>query len=153
MTGETVAGASSSFRDAPAFDHLAIGTDRFDEVLKLLVDDFGMTVSRIGTHFSTGGRLMMLRGAHGGMIELVESAEPGAGLMHIAYRVEDVGLAVDSLVESGLTSLRPPHRLEAAKAETALLEHPSGLQVQVIKYSDDSPDVQGSHRSRVEEVT
>lgn len=141
MTGNFVDSPDPETIDGPTFDHLAIGTDRFDDVLELLVGGCGMEVARVGTHFSTGCRLVMLRGPRGGMIELVESSNAGAELMHIAYRVDDVPLAVESLIDSGLTAIRPPHQLEAARAETALLSHSSGLQVQVIKYAADSPDL------------
>ncbi|MEO7372447.1 MAG: VOC family protein [Terrimesophilobacter sp.] len=121
-------------------DHIAIGTDRYDDTLQLLVMDLGMVEGRHGTHFSTGNRIVMLRSPDGSMIELVESATPAA-LMHLAYRVEDVEQSVAALQSAGLQEVRPPHALDAAKAETALLVHVSGLQIQVIKYESDSPDL------------
>ncbi len=63
------------------------------------------------------------------------------GLLHVAYRVDDVEAEHRSLVAQGFRSLRGPHALAAAKATTALLEDPSGLQIQLIQYAPDSPDL------------
>lgn len=49
--------------------------------------------------------------------------------------------AAARLTAAGLTQLGPLHRLDAAKAETVLLEHRSGLQLQLIRYDAGSPDL------------
>jgi hypothetical protein len=41
----------------------------------------------------------------------------------------------------GFKSIRGPHVLAAAKAETALLEDQTAMQVQIIQYQPDSPDL------------
>lgn len=60
-------------------------------------------------------------------------------MLHLAFRVDDVAAAPQALLAPGLKSIREPPALTAAKAETALLADPSGLQIQIIRYQPDSP--------------
>jgi hypothetical protein len=64
-----------------------------------------------------------------------------SGLLHLAFRVEDVDNAYQQLARQGLVSVREPHDLAAAKARTALLQHSSGMHIQIIHYAPDSPDL------------
>lgn len=134
-------------RDNPAvsLDHVALEAGDFDGIEGLLVGSVGMSVTRAGQHSSSGNRIAMLRGQGDGMLELIHTPETPVRLAHIAYRVDDVRLACARLVERGLHELRGPHRLDSARADTALLVHPgSGLRIQLIKYDDDSPDLPGN---------
>jgi catechol 2,3-dioxygenase-like lactoylglutathione lyase family enzyme len=122
-------------------DHVALGVHDMDERIAFLTGTLGMTLKRMGTHFKSGGRIAMIADANGFKLELIELPNETPGLQHVAYRVEDVDAAYGRLVEEGCTGIRGPHELAAAKAVTALVEDPSGLQVQVIKYAPDSPDL------------
>jgi hypothetical protein len=75
-------------------------------------------------------------------VELIETraGEP-TGLLHLAVRVDDVEAEFLRLLAAGLQPVREPHDLPAARARTALLQAASGLQVQIIQYAPDSPDI------------
>lgn len=122
-------------------DHVALAVRDLDERIEFLTTQLGMTVKRIGTHVKTGGRIAMIADANGFKLELIESPDAGQSLQHIAYRVEDVDASYQQLLENGCTGIRPPHRLGAAKATTALVEDASRLEVQLIRYEADSPDL------------
>jgi len=74
-------------------------------------------------------------------IELVEAPDTEEKLTHVAFRVDDVPAAHEELLAQGLTSIRGPHHLDAAKADTALLKDASGFNLQIVKYEPDSPDL------------
>ncbi len=100
-----------------------------------------MRLIRIGTHFASGGRIAMLADASGFKVELIENGSDQPTLMHLAYRVDDVGAEYAGLLASGCESVRGPHELTAAKATTALVQDPARLQIQLISYAPDSPDL------------
>ncbi len=122
-------------------DHVALAVKDLDERIAFLTGTLGMTLKRIGTHVKTGGRIAMIADANGFKLELIEMPDAEPGLQHVAYRVEDVDAAYRRLLADGCTPIRPPHPLAAAKAETALVEDAAKLQIQVIKYDPDSPDL------------
>ena len=123
-------------------DHVALGVEDLDERIAFMTGVLGMTLKRRGTHIATGGRIAFLADPITGFkFELVETPDRQLGFMHVAYRAEDVAAEHDRLVEQGLQSLRTPFRVEPAKAVSALLKDPSGLEVQVIAYDPDSPDL------------
>ncbi|BBY24158.1 VOC family protein [Mycobacterium stomatepiae] len=72
-------------------------------------------------------------------IELIES--PTDGLAHLAMAADDVDDTFTELLRIGLAAERIPHRLEAAKARSALLSDEFGFQIQLIAYDADSPDI------------
>jgi catechol 2,3-dioxygenase-like lactoylglutathione lyase family enzyme len=75
-------------------------------------------------------------------IALIETTTPEEeGMLHLAFRVDDVDASYRELTDQGLAAVRAPHDLAAAKARTALLQHPSGLNIQIIQYAADSPDL------------
>jgi catechol 2,3-dioxygenase-like lactoylglutathione lyase family enzyme len=122
-------------------DHIALGVQDLDERIAFFTTGLGMVVRRRGTQFSTGSRLAML--GYPGVsfkLELIESTAE-RGLLHVAHRVDNLQEAYNRLLATGLRSIRGPHRLEAAKAETALLDDPAGPQLQIIQYDPDSPDL------------
>ncbi len=121
-------------------DHIALGVSDFDEQVAFYTRTMGLHLKRIGTHFGTGKRIAMLGDEEGFKIELIEAPSGPQGMRHIAYRVDDVQREYGRLVSSG-KSIRGPHELGAAKAVTAVLEEPSGMQIQIIKYQADSPDL------------
>ena len=122
-------------------DHIALGVKDLDERIEFFTSRLGMRLIRIGTHFKTGGRIAMLADPAGFKLELIEDGSEQPTLMHLAYRVDDVTAGHDQLVSSGCSTIRGPHELSAARATTALVEDPSRLQIQVIKYAPDSPDI------------
>jgi catechol 2,3-dioxygenase-like lactoylglutathione lyase family enzyme len=122
-------------------DHVALAVKDLDERIAFLTGTLGMTLKRIGTHVKTGGRIAMIADGNGFKLELIEMPDAEPGLNHVAYRVEDVDAAYRKLLEDGCTSIRPPHPIAAAKADSALVEDATGLQVQIIKYAPDSPDL------------
>jgi len=83
----------------------------------------------------------MLADASGFKVELIENGSDQPTLMHLAYRVDDVGAEYAGLLASGCESVRGPHELAAAKATTALVQDPARLQIQLISYAPDSPDL------------
>jgi catechol 2,3-dioxygenase-like lactoylglutathione lyase family enzyme len=140
-TSDTSAQQATDKAAIGQMDHVALGVHDMDERIAFLTGTLGMTVKRIGTHFKTGGRIVMIADANGFKLELIELPNEAPGLQHVAYRVEDVDAAYARLIDEGCTGIRGPHELGAAKAVTALVADPSGLQVQVIKYAPDSPDL------------
>ncbi len=122
-------------------DHIALGVSDLDERISFFTHTLGLRLGRIGTHFATGKRIAILGDEGGFKIELIEGRSESQVLEHIAYRVDDVALEHARLVMNGCKSIRGPHELAAAKAVTALVEDPSGLQIQIIKYQKDSPDL------------
>ena len=126
------------------FDHVAIEVDDLDEQVRQLVDHCGMRLLRMGSRFSTGQRIAMLGDGTGTKLELIEtdvtSGDDGPTFAHLAFRVDDASGQVSKLNAAGWSTKRDSHRLESAKAETALLRTGTGMDVQVISYDHDSPD-------------
>jgi catechol 2,3-dioxygenase-like lactoylglutathione lyase family enzyme len=127
--------------DIGQIDHF--GMDVADiEARVAFFEGLGMEVRRWGTHFASGNRIVMLSDPRSGFkIELVEAPDKDPRLTHVAFRVEDVSAAHEDLLSQGLTSIRGPHHLDAARADTALLKDASGFNVQIVKYEPDSPDL------------
>lgn len=122
-------------------DHVALSVGDFDARLALLTTGLSMTLKRIGTYGKDASRrIAMLADGAGFKLELIESDGPEV-FEHVAWRVADVPAAVDELTAQGFTVDRPPRRIEAARADSALLYDPNGLAVQVIRYDADSPDL------------
>ncbi len=112
------------------------------ERIGLLNGALGMTLRRMGTHFATGRPIALLADAIAAFkIELIEAPDDAPGLLHVGYHVDDPEAEHRSPVAKGFKSIRGPHALAAAKATTALLEDSSGLQIQLIQYAPDSPDL------------
>ena len=122
-------------------DHVALAVADLDERIAFFTQHMGMTLRRMGKEISTGSRIAMLGDpASGFKLELIESADR-SGLQHIARRVDDVPAAFAAMVDAGMKPLREPRRIEPAKADSALVEDPSGLMVQLVRYDPDSPDL------------
>lgn len=124
-----------------ALDHVALGVRNMEERIAFLTGTLGMTVKRRGTHFKSGRPIVLVADSNGFKLELIEVDADEPTLMHLAYRVEDVAAAYDRLLGEGCESIRGPHELKAARAETAIVQDASKLQVQIIKYQPDSPDL------------
>lgn len=123
-------------------DHVALGIEDMDERIQFFTQVLGFELRRQGTRTSTGSRIAFVADPRSKFkLELIETAAGERGLLHLAFQVEDVQGAYEDLLARGLKSIREPHKLAAARAETALLEDPSGLQIQIIHYSPDSPDL------------
>lgn len=123
-------------------DHLAMGVRDIDERIAFFTTVLGWTLKRCGTHNGSGGRIAFVADpATGFKIELIETPDRQEGLMHLAFRVGDVTGSYEKLLGAGLEPLRGPLRLDAAKADTALLRDATGLEVQLIRYDADSPDL------------
>ena len=123
-------------------DHFALSVADFDQSIELFTTKLGMVVRRHGKHFASGNRIVMLADPTSGLkIELVERPDQPTELSHVAFRVEDVAAAHEALLAEGLNSVRGPHHLDAAKADTALLRDASGMEVQIVRYDPDSPDL------------
>ncbi len=142
MTAPTSSsGTTSGTSKIGQLDHVALGVHDLDERIAFLTGTLGMTLKRIGKHVKTGGRIAMIADSNGFKLELIELPNDEPGFQHLAYRVEDVEAAHASLVAQGCTTIRGPHEIGAAKAFTALVEDPSGTQIQVVTYAPDSPDL------------
>lgn len=123
-------------------DHVALGVSDLDERIAFMTGTLGMVLKRVGTHIATGGRIAFLADPTTGFkFELVETPDRQLGFMHVAYRAEDVAATHDQLVAGGLESLRTPFRIAPAKATSALLRDSSGMELQIIAYDPDSPDL------------
>lgn len=123
------------------FDHVAIEVEDIDACLETLVEHLGMRPLRSGSRHLTGERIVLLGDGTGVKVELIESRRSGPSLAHLAFRVDDLRCAYSELTERGLASKSSPHTLPPAHADTALLSDDSGLDVQIISYGPDSPDM------------
>ncbi len=123
------------------FDHVALEVGDLDARIAQFVDHCGMRLLRMGTRHSTGQRIAMLGDGTGTKLELIESEESGAPTFaHLAFRVDDTRQQVSDIEAAGWSTKRDVHRLEAARADTALFDAGGGLDIQVISYDADSPD-------------
>jgi hypothetical protein len=136
--------AAAEFADAKLgrFDHVAIEIAAFDDAVQSLVASGALRVIRIGTMRRTGRRIAMLGDGTGVKIEIIESDDAATPrLAHIAFRSADVAESLRHLEPGGWQVLFGPHALEAAHAETAMLQNNHQLNLQVIRYEDTSPDI------------
>lgn len=133
--------------DIERIDHVAITVADFDATLATLSGALGLRCARIGR---LGGdsarRIAMIADGTGFKLEIIEAApdaahEGPAAFAHLAVRVRDVDESWTRLIDSGFTAQKPPRRLEPAHARTALLTEPTGLDVQIIRYDETSPDL------------
>jgi catechol 2,3-dioxygenase-like lactoylglutathione lyase family enzyme len=124
-----------------AVDHIALSAISFEDRITFFTQMLGLQVRRMGVHYATGKRIALLADRKGFKIELIEAPSEPQTLKHVALRVDDVALEYEHLLRSGCISIRGPHDLAASKAVTALLQEPSGSQIQIIKYRQDSPDL------------
>jgi catechol 2,3-dioxygenase-like lactoylglutathione lyase family enzyme len=124
-----------------ALDHVALGVRDLEERLAFLTGTLGMTIKRRGTHFKSGRPIVLVADSNGFKLELIEVDADEPAFMHLAYRTDDVAADYNQLIERGCEGIRGPHELEAARAETAIVRDSSRLQVQIIKYQPDSPDL------------
>jgi catechol 2,3-dioxygenase-like lactoylglutathione lyase family enzyme len=122
-------------------DHIALGVRDVDERIAFFTGTLGMQLKRVGTQFGTGSRIAFLADSSGFKIELIETGSDQPALLHLAYRADNVEEEHGRLVSAGCTSIRGPHELAAAMATTALLQDPSRLQIQLVRYAPDSPDL------------
>lgn len=125
-------------------DHFALGVRDFDERHTFFTAVLGLRSIRTGIRYSTGTRIAMLADDNKDFkVELIELGlddSETTGLLHLAFRVDDLDTAYHALVNKGLHVLQEPHELKAAKAHSALLQDSSGLKIQLIQYAPDSPD-------------
>lgn len=123
-------------------DHVAIEVSDFDERLRILTEDLGMVVKRIGRLRSDPDRRMaMVSDAAGFKLEVIEGTSGSGSFAHVAWRVLDVTAVHDRLVATGHRSVRAPAPLPPAKGETAVVADRAGLQIQLVRYDADSPDL------------
>jgi hypothetical protein len=135
----------------PAFgavlDHVATVEPDIESAVTRHVELFGFRLLRWGRHTVTGRRIAMLADPSGGKVELIEiDAGPEAEaarreLAHVSYRLGDVDALHATLLSLGFAEIRPPGRLEPARARTSLLRDPAGANLQLISYDEDSPDL------------
>lgn len=123
------------------FDHVALEVGDLDGRIDVFVDHCGMRLLRMGTRYSTGQRIAMLGDGTGTKIELIEAIDADAPptFAHLAFRVEDAGAINEGPGAAGWPARRGVHRLDAARADTALFDA-EGIPLQIIAYDGDSPD-------------
>lgn len=121
-------------------DHIAVEVADFDHWLERL-SRCSLRVVRNGTRYQTGQRIALLGDGTGMKIELIEAPDQPPTMAHVAFRVTDTDSAYATMLENGWQPKHPPHDLPAAQARTALLTHQGGVNVQIITYAPDSPDV------------
>ena len=144
--GETHLRPSAVDQRQPAslgrFDHVAIEVAAFEATVDELVATGSMRHIRSGVLARTGQRIALLGDGTGVKIELIENKDASAPrLAHLAFRCADVVNSKQSLEVQGWRGLFGPHTLDAAKADTALLEDAQHLRLQIIRYDDTSPDL------------
>jgi len=122
-------------------DHVAIQVPNLASAIELFTTLLGMKLKRIGTRHATGGRIALLSDDQGMKLELVEESSPKLALLHLAHRVDDVAAGYQSLLKNGCTPVKQPLWLEAAQADFATVRHESGLEIQLVRYAPDSPDL------------
>lgn len=122
-------------------DHVAIGVADLAAAVETFTGSLGLRLIRRGVVGRTGSAMAMLGDGTGMKLELIETPDATvARLLHIALRSNDV--AADSgAIAAPLALIRGPNSLPAASALSALLSDGAGLEVQLIQYDDDSPDV------------
>ena len=124
-------------RGSGRLDHIALHVGDFDDRLALL-QQLGMAVLRVGAlSADPSRRIAMLSDERGFKLEIVESHHDG--LAHVAFEVADVDAAT-AAPPPQLHVQRPPYRLAAGKADSAMLADDAGLTVQFVRYDHDSPD-------------
>ncbi len=122
-------------------DHVAVQVPDIATAIELFTMQLGMTLKRTGTRHATGGRFALLGDDHGVKVELVQEPAPALALLHLAYRVDDVAAAYEKLLDAGCTPVREPLWLDAAQAHFATVQHGSGLEIQLVRYAPNSPDL------------
>ncbi|KKC25861.1 VOC family protein [Sphingomonas sp. SRS2] len=124
-------------------DHFALGVSDIEQAIAHFESVAGLKLIRRGTLGRTGGAMAMIGDGTGMKIELVETPDATTPtLLHIAFRSDDVAsdaIAVEG--KAGLSLQRGPNPLPAASALSALFSRPDGLEVQIIQYEADSPDI------------
>lgn len=115
-------------------DHVALGVPDVEAFVERLTGTFGLNVARRGSHHETGRPIAFLEDAKGSKLELIEADVETPTFLHLAFAVPDAASAHEALVSSGCLSATPPLRLQAAKADTAFVRSPEGLEVQVIAF-------------------
>ena len=119
-------------------DHVALNVTNLDERVATF-RELGLTVRREGTLTSDRTRrIVMLSDGAGFKLELIESSADE--FAHVAMAADDVDQTFGDFERAGLVPVRPPHRLEPARARSAMLSDEFGLTVQLVCYDDDSPD-------------
>jgi hypothetical protein len=121
-----------------AFDHVAIEVPDLDGFIEALTTTGLMRLLRRGTRTGTGQRLAMLVDDQGQKVELIEGEE--VRFLHLAFEVGDVDAAHAALLGTGAAVVRTPQRIEAARALSSIVRTAGGVEVQVVRYDDDSPD-------------
>lgn len=129
-------------------DHVAVEVADIEAAVERFQDVHGLELIRWGTRYSTGLPIAMMADANGFKVEVIQAGEgePDRSLAaprmdHLAFRVEDVERSVKELQDADGEVLKPPHRLEAANADSALLREPNGLKLQAVRYDPHSPDL------------
>jgi hypothetical protein len=124
-----------------AFDHVAIEVPDLDGFIDSMTSSGLMRLLRRGTRTGSGQRLAMLVDEQGQKVELIEGA--GVRFLHLAFQVADVAAAHAALVDAGAAPVRAPQRIEAAGALSSMVQAVGGVEVQLVRYDDDSPDRTG----------
>lgn len=138
---------ASGSNDIERIDHVALVVADFDAVVRTFTDALGLRCARIGRLGRDGTRrIAMIADGTGFKLELIEAPAdavdpPSARFDHVALRAHDVDASHDRLLAEGFTAHFAPRRLEPAHARTALLREPSGIDVQIVRYDDTSPDL------------
>lgn len=120
-------------------DHIALEVTELHQRITQL-EALGLSVGRIGRMSADPTRriVMMHDELSGFKIELIEGSTDQ--LAHIAVRTADI----DATLQAGLPGFdvaRAPYRLEAARAESAMMNDDRGFTVQFVRYDPDSPDL------------
>ena len=138
-------------------EHIGIATARIDESLKFWQGALGLEVAHVEEVAEQGVRVAMLPVGEP-RIELLEPTGPdspvakflakrGAGIHHIAVRVEDIGAALARLKESGARLIDEAPRVGAGGCLVAFV-HPSSTGGVLLELVEHTADAAGSEHER-----
>lgn len=125
-------------------DHVAIEVVDLDQCIEQLVGTGGMKLYRRGVLRTTGARMAMVGDPIGTKLEIIENKESTATaprFLHLAFRSDDVEATSKALVDKGWTWDHGPFEIAPAQCVSVNLSGKKGLEIQVLTYQPNSPDI------------
>jgi len=117
----------------PGIDHIALTVPDLDAQVDRLTSAFGMVVEGRTEHFA-----LIADPVSGLKIELGRSPDADVHFRHLGFRADDVDGDHERLVTAGMESSEAPHQRDFARMYTSFLRQQGGLEVQLVRYDDDT---------------
>jgi catechol 2,3-dioxygenase-like lactoylglutathione lyase family enzyme len=122
-------------------DHVALEVPNIDAYIATFTETNGLRLIRRGVATATGRQIAILGDRLGTKIELIENPDCDAiRFLHVAFATDDLADALAASKAAGWTRARGPSEIAAAKAQSAFLPK-NRLEIQILQYQPDSPDV------------